>query len=828
MSTLFISYRRSDSKPQSLRLYDHLVREFGRDNVFIDIDSMPLGNDFPTVLDDVLNRCRIVLVVIGPTWLTVTDEADGTRRLYNPRDFVRQEVEAALQREILVVPVLVGGADFPEQRKLPESLRPLCFRHADKLGEDADFQKDADRLVTKLKRELAGEGPEEPLHKQAERPHDEHAAEIVGRDRAFPLIAEQAVTGNHLIVLTGPPGAGKTVTANEFARWYIPPAQHGHILTIDARRELYELSLAEAVGKAFPEEFYREHDGVPVTALPFRNLHHLAIELLVKHKATVILDAPGEASYPRDGTEELNLARRTAVELAAKSVLVIVTARDEMCWADQNPIHLQGLSPENALALLRREILRWDPTARSDQFADRVGGEAVLADLVKRGCPGELIAAARPAAASSAPAHGRPPGVLGRFAAWVRQGTELVLGDPVISRPTPPAQQSTGPGELFGICLVLLLISTASLMASYGTESPLWERMFYLLAADSKDVPLPSKEVQHKGGLCPGLLVELTRSLLIIIGMLLIPVGWCFRQEAAQLVPHPPWSQVGQRRLGLRSLFRLVFLSLAVYLAQQTVLHHLYTGPRNLWMCNGNPKLQNLLATNDKAKWLELQNKKPDEWDKMNEEPPHLGEPGYDDYWRQCLVPYRWYYGYSFVMLVLAAPTVLTICFYSVCSSLWNHLISQPRQIGELPDNTKPQEIDNRLRYYKETYVEDIDRYLILLLMVLNCLAFHLFWDLNNLTTDGLRATTELLIFAIGLWGLMFMALILTYQPLVKEARKRIPHGSMHDDFRRRYEAFKFFREAVSGSAFFWLCLLAGGIGALRYAYVYNFLVWNK
>ena len=143
MTSIFISYRRSDSQDRTRRLYDRLTAEFGRDGVFIDIDSIPIGSDFPTVLNNVLGQCRIVLVVIGPDWATVK-EANGAKRLYNPQDFVRLEVEAALRHEVPVVPVLVGGSVMPDRQKLPETLRPLCRASCHPTGDDARFDIDVD------------------------------------------------------------------------------------------------------------------------------------------------------------------------------------------------------------------------------------------------------------------------------------------------------------------------------------------------------------------------------------------------------------------------------------------------------------------------------------------------------------------------------------------------------------------------------------------------------------------------------------------------------------------------------------------------------------
>jgi hypothetical protein len=54
--------------------------------------------------------------MIGPQWLTVCEREgarQGQRRLDDPDDFVRIEVESALARGIPVIPVLVDGAKMP-------------------------------------------------------------------------------------------------------------------------------------------------------------------------------------------------------------------------------------------------------------------------------------------------------------------------------------------------------------------------------------------------------------------------------------------------------------------------------------------------------------------------------------------------------------------------------------------------------------------------------------------------------------------------------------------------------------------------------------------
>ena len=124
-SRIFISYRRDDAASDAGRLADHLQRRFGKDRVFLDIDTIEPGTDFVQVLHRALEETRAVLVVIGPRWVSART-AEGDRRLEQAADFVRLEVEAALTREVPVVPVLVQGAAVPAAADLPASLAPLA------------------------------------------------------------------------------------------------------------------------------------------------------------------------------------------------------------------------------------------------------------------------------------------------------------------------------------------------------------------------------------------------------------------------------------------------------------------------------------------------------------------------------------------------------------------------------------------------------------------------------------------------------------------------------------------------------------------------------
>ena len=103
------------------------MRGFGSDGVFRDKDSTSAGADFVHVIQRTIAMCDVLLVVIGPRWLQTRD---GVSRLDDPRDWVRIEILSALERNILVIPILVDGATMPSEADLPEKLRPLARRQA--------------------------------------------------------------------------------------------------------------------------------------------------------------------------------------------------------------------------------------------------------------------------------------------------------------------------------------------------------------------------------------------------------------------------------------------------------------------------------------------------------------------------------------------------------------------------------------------------------------------------------------------------------------------------------------------------------------------------
>jgi len=125
---IFISYRRGDSATSAIGIAQYLEREFGRGTVFIDID-MKAGVNFPAVLEKCLVECKVLLALIGPSWLNPND-GEGRRRLDDPNDWVRLEIARALTRNITVIPVRINGTELPKKADLPEDMRGLVDHQA--------------------------------------------------------------------------------------------------------------------------------------------------------------------------------------------------------------------------------------------------------------------------------------------------------------------------------------------------------------------------------------------------------------------------------------------------------------------------------------------------------------------------------------------------------------------------------------------------------------------------------------------------------------------------------------------------------------------------
>lgn len=126
---ILVSYRRDDSAPYAGRLADRLREHFGRDNVFVNIDTIRPGEDFVERIDQSIAACDVLVAVIGRSWLGAAD-SEGRRRLDRNDDFVQMEIAKALERSIRVIPALVGDVAMPEAAQLPRDLVALTRRQA--------------------------------------------------------------------------------------------------------------------------------------------------------------------------------------------------------------------------------------------------------------------------------------------------------------------------------------------------------------------------------------------------------------------------------------------------------------------------------------------------------------------------------------------------------------------------------------------------------------------------------------------------------------------------------------------------------------------------
>ena len=141
VSSVFISYRRSDTQDKAGRIFDTLSERFGRQSIFKDVDSIPISSDFKSYIVEQIKQ-SIVLVLIGHRW--------DTARLHEEKDFVRLEIETAIENSSPLVPILCGGALLPAKSEIPESINSLLDRHGFEVRSDPFFHSDVSKLSEQI------------------------------------------------------------------------------------------------------------------------------------------------------------------------------------------------------------------------------------------------------------------------------------------------------------------------------------------------------------------------------------------------------------------------------------------------------------------------------------------------------------------------------------------------------------------------------------------------------------------------------------------------------------------------------------------------------
>lgn len=155
--SIFVCYRRSDTGGEAVALTDKLNCRRGF-AVFKDVDNIRPGQDWVDAIDELMDRCDVLLVLIGPDWI---GDSGDEGHILDENDHVRREIEAALTRKKAVIPIRFGGASLPASQQLPKSLRPLLRRQSLEIR-NSTFNRDLEVLVTELRAIARQKAPPRP------------------------------------------------------------------------------------------------------------------------------------------------------------------------------------------------------------------------------------------------------------------------------------------------------------------------------------------------------------------------------------------------------------------------------------------------------------------------------------------------------------------------------------------------------------------------------------------------------------------------------------------------------------------------------------------
>jgi hypothetical protein len=285
MAKVFISYRRDDANSIVGRIYDHLVKSLGEDHVFKDMENIPLSADFLRTLKEAVEKCDILLAVIGRGWLDCTDEAKR-RRLDLESDVVRIEIRTALQRGIPVIPLLVDGAGMPPEGALPQELKDLSSCQGMPIRYDPDFRVDMDRLFRGMQK--AVDARRHKRRSWVPLAVTSLITLMIGLTAGGVLsqVFQREIEGligplvrTHSDEIDGPPPAGWRLTHNELEGGY--KYEHGNCSVVIINKENNRLDdknlfISKIAEGPIPVTFNHEHLGVVSPQIEQR-FHYLTI-----------------------------------------------------------------------------------------------------------------------------------------------------------------------------------------------------------------------------------------------------------------------------------------------------------------------------------------------------------------------------------------------------------------------------------------------------------------------------------------------------------------------------------------------------------------------
>ncbi len=140
---IFISYRRQDNPEFVERIRDWFIRPYGRDNVFMDFDTIPPMVKFADFIRKEIEACDVMLVIIGPRWIELLREKAANFE----EDFVRIEVGLALQLGKPIMPICIMDAQLPKPTELPADLSSLLAYNTASLHPGRDFLDNIERIL---------------------------------------------------------------------------------------------------------------------------------------------------------------------------------------------------------------------------------------------------------------------------------------------------------------------------------------------------------------------------------------------------------------------------------------------------------------------------------------------------------------------------------------------------------------------------------------------------------------------------------------------------------------------------------------------------------
>jgi hypothetical protein len=147
--SIFISYRRDDTRDLAGRIGDFLERSELRPRVFRDLGSIEPGSNWRSEIERGIKEAHLVLPIFGPNWIGRSQT--GRRRIDDQDDIVRLEIEYALNMQKEIVPIVVQGTPFPPP-SLPDSLRALFAIQTFLLDPESGFDQSMRILLSRLQR----------------------------------------------------------------------------------------------------------------------------------------------------------------------------------------------------------------------------------------------------------------------------------------------------------------------------------------------------------------------------------------------------------------------------------------------------------------------------------------------------------------------------------------------------------------------------------------------------------------------------------------------------------------------------------------------------